>query len=54
MFYVKEKKDITALKFLDVKDKIFQVIMKKREQAYLKEYFETAKNNCRYQSTSIK
>jgi len=43
MFYVKEKKDITSLKFVDVKDKIFQVIMKKREQAYLKEYFETAK-----------
>ena len=43
MFYVKEKKDITTLTFANVKDRIFQVIMKKREQDYLKEYFETAK-----------
>jgi len=43
MFFVKEKKDINNLLFPDVKDKIFQVVMKKREQDYLKEYFETAK-----------
>ncbi len=43
MFYVKEKKDINILLFTDVKDRIFQVIMKKREQDYLKEYFETSK-----------
>jgi len=43
MFYVKEKKDITTLTFDNVKDQIFQVIMKKREQDYLKEYFETSK-----------
>lgn len=43
MFYVKEKKDINTLVFTDVKDRIFQVIMKKREQDYLKEYFETSK-----------
>lgn len=43
MFFVKEKKDIVSLRFEDVKEKIFQTIMKKREQDYLKEYFETAK-----------
>jgi len=43
MFYVTEKKDITTITFDDVKDKIFQTIMKTREQAYLKEYFETLK-----------
>jgi hypothetical protein len=43
MFFIKEKKDTTILLFDDVKDQIFQVIMKKREQDYLKEYFETAK-----------
>ncbi|MDC0933352.1 peptidyl-prolyl cis-trans isomerase [Arcobacteraceae bacterium] len=43
MFYLKEKKDITTLSFEDVKEKIFQIIMKKREQDYLKEYFETSK-----------
>jgi len=43
MFFVKEKRDITVVTFSDVKDRIFQAIMKKREQDYLKEYFETAK-----------
>ena len=43
MFFVKEKKDITTLLYEDVKEKIFQVIMKQREQDYLLEYFETAK-----------
>jgi len=43
MFFVKEKKDITNLSFEEVKEQIFQVIMKKREQDYLAEYFETNK-----------
>jgi len=43
MFFIKEKKDITNLVFDEVKEQIFQVIMKKREQDYLAEYFETAK-----------
>jgi len=43
MFYVKEKKDIKVLTFKEVKNKIFQNIMKKREQRYLNEYFETMK-----------
>ena len=43
MFFVNEKKDTITLEFKEVKDKIFQIIMKKREQDYLKEYFETAK-----------
>ena len=43
MFYIKEKKDITTLHFEDVKEQIFQVIMKKREQDSLTEYFETNK-----------
>ncbi|PIF03669.1 MAG: peptidylprolyl isomerase [Arcobacter sp.] len=43
MFYIKAKNEITVLEFENIKDKIFQVIMKKREQNYLKEYFETTK-----------
>jgi len=43
MFFVKEKKDIKILQLKDVKDQIFQNIMKTREQSYLKEYFETLK-----------
>ncbi len=43
MFFVKEKKDIKILTLENVKDKIFQNIMKKREQSYLSEYFETLK-----------
>ena len=43
MFYIQEKKDITTIKFEDIKDRIFQVVMKKREQDYLQDYFETSK-----------
>jgi len=43
MFYIQKKQDVTVLTFEDVKERIFQVIMKKRESDYLKEYFETAK-----------
>jgi len=43
MFFVKEKKDIKVLTLDEVKDNIFQTIMKNREQSYLKEYFETLK-----------
>jgi hypothetical protein len=43
MFFVKEKKDIKILTLEEVKDNIFQNIMKRREQSYLKEYFETLK-----------
>jgi len=43
MFFIKEKKDINTLEYIKIKDKMFQVIMKKREQDYLKEYFETAR-----------
>jgi len=43
MFFVQNKKDITSLKFEAVKEQIFQIIMQKREQDYLKNYFETLK-----------
>ncbi len=43
MFFVKEKKDIKIKTLEEVKNIIFQNIMKKREQDYLKEYFETLK-----------
>jgi hypothetical protein len=43
MFYIQDKRDITTITFDNVKDRIFQVVMKKREQNYLKEYFETSK-----------
>jgi len=43
MFFITEKKDVTTLTYEDTKEQIFQIIMKKREQDYLKEYFETSK-----------
>jgi len=43
MFYIQNKKDVAILTYDEVKERIFQMIMKKRESDYLKEYFETAK-----------
>lgn len=43
MFYILEKKDITKIPFEDLKTRMFNEIMMEREQAYLKEYFETLK-----------
>ena len=43
MFYIIKKKEITTLKYEDVKDKILNVVMKEREAKYLKEYFEKLK-----------
>lgn len=43
MFFIQNKKDITSLEFKDVKEQIFTTIMQKREQDYLKNYFETLK-----------
>lgn len=43
MFFIKEKRDIVTLSQDEVKDQIFQTIMKQREQNYLAEYFETLK-----------
>jgi len=43
MFFVIDKKDIKISLYNNVKDQIFSTLMKKREQNYLKEYFETLK-----------
>ena len=43
MFFISSKKDKKTLPFSEVKNKIFQQIMKSREDTYLKEYFETLK-----------
>jgi hypothetical protein len=43
MFFVTAKKDVSTLKFDDVKNSIFQVMMKSREDRFLKEYFESLK-----------
>jgi hypothetical protein len=43
MFFIKNKKDIKTMQLKDVQDKIFQAIMKQRENKYLKEYFDTIK-----------
>jgi len=43
MFFIIKKYDIRTIKFDDVKNKIFQVMMKQRENEYLKNYFETLK-----------
>jgi hypothetical protein len=39
IYFVKEKKDINILSFEKVKDKIFQIIMKERENKFLKQHF---------------
>lgn len=43
MFYIKHKSDIKTIPLKDVKNSIFNKIMAKREQNYLKDYFETLK-----------
>ncbi len=43
MFFISSKKDVTTMPFSEVKNGIFQQIMKTREDNYLKEYFETLK-----------
>ncbi len=43
MFYIVKKSDIQYIKFADVKNKIFQIVMKQREDDYLKNYFENLK-----------
>lgn len=43
MFYVSEKSGVTSLSFEEVKQRIFNVIMKEREQTFLKDYFEKLK-----------
>ena len=43
LFFIKDKQDIKTLSFEDIKKEIFNTIMKKREQTYLQNYFETLK-----------
>jgi len=43
MMFVSDKQDIQTIPFKDVKNQIFNIIMQKREQDYLKSYFETIK-----------
>jgi hypothetical protein len=43
MFFVIKKYDVKTIKFKDIKNKIFEVMMKQRENQYLKNYFETLK-----------
>ena len=43
MFFVIKKYDVKTIKFEDIKNKIFEVMMKQRENQYLKNYFETLK-----------
>ena len=43
MFFISKKEDLEVIKFDDVKDKIFSIVMAQREKDYLKDYFETLK-----------
>jgi len=43
MFFIKNKTDVKTLPFESVKNQIFNTMMKKREQSYLQNYFETLK-----------
>ncbi len=46
IYFVKEKKEVSALPFTQVKDRIYNIIMQDRESKFLKEYF----NNLRIKS----
>jgi len=39
MFYIIDKKGIKTIPFKEVKNKIFQIVMKQREDEFLKDYF---------------
>ncbi len=43
MFFVKDKKDVKTIPFENVKENIFQTVMKNREDSFLDEFFETLK-----------
>jgi len=43
MFFVIKKYDVKTIKFEDAKAKIFEIMMKERENEFLKNYFETLK-----------
>lgn len=43
MLYIKHKSDINTIPLIEVKNNIFNKIMRTREQNYLKDYFETSK-----------
>ncbi len=45
MFYLVEKSGVQSLAFKEVKNRIFSVLMKKREQSFLKDHFEKLKLN---------
>ena len=45
MFYIKQKKEIEMIKFAQVRNQIFNQIMKQREQLFLKDYFEKLRLN---------
>jgi hypothetical protein len=45
MFYLKEKKDVQILPFEEVKQAIFSVLAKQKEQQVLKDYFEKLKSS---------
>jgi hypothetical protein len=43
VFYIKSKKNIKQIPFKDVKNQILNIVMKQREDKYLKEYFDKLK-----------
>lgn len=43
MLYIVKKYDINNISYEDAKDKIFEILMKKRQDDYLKNYFQTLK-----------
>jgi len=45
MFYVREKKDFTLIPYKDVKDSIYRVISKQKENKVVKDYFEKLKSS---------
>jgi hypothetical protein len=43
LLFVSKKYDLVTIPFIDVKDKIFRIVMDQREKEYLNNYFETLK-----------
>ena len=45
MFYMQTKNEVTTLPFEEVKDKIYGLLSKQKEEKVLKEYFDKLKSS---------
>jgi len=45
MFYVREKKELSLIPYEDVKNNIYRMLSKQKEQKAIKDYFEKLKSS---------